>query len=557
MRIKKFELTILWDIFMVLVVMTNLCLILFDMTYLWLRPFYYKNFPKILQMYDKPILGIEGHRSTEKYLHYVDELRYLETIQDPESFLSEFEKSKNNFKITLESLDIQGDARLGQVQESLLSLLDGVNKPSQLNQRFFDAEEDLLDLLIHREKEPFYSRLDSLIKSFDLLSRVQTESGWLREKEEILSKMDYQIIHIVETNPFQESGQTDNMIEIQSFIKGRYDSVKSRSIDREYREILTKSLDGRKSFPSTSLAFTYFWRNPDNSMEDKFTIFDQNLRDNFGMNYYRHIGKNGKPVYKYLMLDAPFLIFFLIEFSVSWFIAIRRKRYLAWFLYPVYHWYDILGLIPIVEFRIFRLIRVYKIFLILKTSRIVPVGDDIISRTLRYYTNIIKEEISDMVTIQILTEAQEEIRTGASMQILTHALDVHRPEIKQVILKILKESASNQRLGELIEKLIASFLEKAQSDFRVLGIFPNSFKQTLSKEISQILYHTLSNSIVSMLNEGAVVVTIENLVDYVLDEFEATAQDEDVNQLNSGITIELLENVKKSVGRKKWLDTNI
>lgn len=504
MRIKKFELTILWDIFMVLVVMTNLCLILFDMTYLWLRPFYYKNFPKILQMYDKPILGIEGHRSTEKYLHYVDELRYLETIQDPESFLSEFEKSKNNFKITLESLDIQGDARLGQVQESLLSLLDGVNKPSQLNQRFFDAEEDLLDLLIHREKEPFYSRLDSLIKSFDLLSRVQTESGWLREKEEILSKMDYQIIHIVETNPFQESGQTDNMIEIQSFIKGRYDSVKSRSIDREYREILTKSLDGRKSFPSTSLAFTYFWRNPDNSMEDKFTIFDQNLRDNFGMNYYRHIGKNGKPVYKYLMLDAPFLIFFLIEFSVSWFIAIRRKRYLAWFLYPVYHWYDILGLIPIVEFRIFRLIRVYKIFLILKTSRIVPVGDDIISRTLRYYTNIIKEEISDMVTIQILTEAQEEIRTGASMQILTHALDVHRPEIKQVILKILKESASNQRLGELIEKLIASFLEKAQSDFRVLGIFPNSFKQTLSKEISQILYHTLSNSIVSMLNEGAV-----------------------------------------------------
>lgn len=52
-------------------------------------------------------------------------------------------------------------------------------------------------------------------------------------------------------------------------------------------------------------------------------------------------------------------------------------------------------------------------------------------------------------------------------------------------------------------------------------------------------------------------VTIENLVDYVLDEFEATAQDEDVNQLNSGITIELLENVKKSVGRKKWLDTNI
>lgn len=557
MKKSKFNPMVLWDFVMVMIVLANLALIVFDLTYLWLRPFYFERFPEVVKLYDKPILGIEGHRSTDKYLRYVNELEYLEKVSDPDFYNQEFEAATQELRQVVESINSANDDKLEKVKKEILERLIFVVSPSQVGEKFMELEEDLLDLMLHREKDPIYSRLERIEKKFDLLVRIRDKKGWEEEKKSILSNMDYQIIHIVETNPFKESGQTDRLEFIKDFMKDRYDEVKTRSIDREYRAILTESLGGQKSFPSTALAFTYFWRNSETTMAEKFALFDENLKNEFAVNYYRHVGKDGKPIDNYLMLDAPFLIFFFLEFSISWFLAVKRKTYLAWFLYPIYHWYDILGLIPVVEFRFFRLIRVYKIYLVLKTSRILPVGDDIISRTIRYYSNIIKEELSDMVTIQIISESQEEIRSGASMQILTNALDAHRSDIKKVVLKKMRETATNQRLGELLETLIAEVLEKTQASLRPIGLLPDHFKHKLSREISSIIYNTFSRAMITTLDDESGRKTVESLVDFVIDEFEDTAKDQDVNDLNTSITVELLENVKKSVARKKWLDTKI
>lgn len=557
MKSKKFDLFIIWDFVMVMVVLANLTLILFDLTYLWLRPYYYKNFPEVLKFYDKPILGIEPHRSTEKYIRFVDTLKYLEKVKDPKVHSEEFTSKLSEIIEAIQLVYTQDDLKLQNEKSLLLEKYTLVEKPTDISQDLLDTEELFMDLLSYSEDDYISGHIEKLESDLLLLSRVETQRGWREEKDDILSKMDYQMIHIVETNPFQESGQTDNISKIKSNIKTRYDSIKTRNLDKEYRDLLTKSLGGQKSFPSTALVFTWFWRNPDSSMDEKFAIFDNEIRDLMGVNYYRHIGKNGQPVNNYLALDAPFLAFFLCEFALSWFIAIRKKKYMAWFLYPIYHWYDVLGLLPVVEFRLFRLIRIYKIFLILKTSRIVPVGNDIISRTIKYYGNIIKEELSDMVTIQILTESQEEIKSGASLQIMTKAIDSHREDIKKVVVRKIKESASNERLGDLIEKTITEILEKSEIGPNRFGFLPKAWKDNLAREISSILYNAISQAVVATLEDESGVRSIENLVDYIIDELEATAQDPEVNKLNMGITVELLENVKKSVARKKWLDTKI
>jgi hypothetical protein len=57
----------LWDLFMVWVVIVNLTLILFDLTYLWLRPFYFRHLPAVTKIWD-PVLGIEPHPLTEKLI---------------------------------------------------------------------------------------------------------------------------------------------------------------------------------------------------------------------------------------------------------------------------------------------------------------------------------------------------------------------------------------------------------------------------------------------------------------------------------------------------------
>ncbi|WCL47546.1 hypothetical protein [Leptospira sp. GIMC2001] len=557
MKRLKFNIKILWDIIMVIVVLGNLTLIAFDMTYLWLRPFYYKHFPQVLSYYDKPILGIEPHRSTEKYLRYIDTIDYLEKLQSREFYDQEFADQLIKVKNLIASIQSKGDQRLLELKSEITSDLETVTTPDQISTVTLDRIEDYLDFLPQIDNKKTIQELAEASQNLDLLIRVQSERGRIAEHEDLLSKMDYQIIHLVETNPFQDSGQTENLSTIKDFYKSRYSLAKTRELDREYRAILLKSLGGQKSFPSTALSASWYWRNPAKSFQEKYKEFNQTIRPLFEMNYYRSLAKDGEPINNFIWLDAPFLLFFLFEFAFSWYWSIRNKTFMAWFFYPIYHWYDILGLIPFVEFRIFRLIRIYKIFLILKTNKIVPVGNDIISRTIRYYSNILKEELSDMVTIQILTEAQEEIRSGASLQIVTHALDTHRDQIKSVVIHKLRNSIDNPRLSDLFSQILTNIINKGNIGSPLANILPESIKLKFSKGMGDIAYSTFSMPVKILLEDEQGVKSIEALVDFILDEFLESSHDFDVNQLNTAVTIELLENVKKTVAQKKWLDSNI
>ncbi|BAY09720.1 hypothetical protein [Calothrix sp. NIES-2098] len=58
---------------MALTATVNLCLVLFNLSYVPWRDFYWRRFPQITQIYD-PIKGIEAHRETNNYLKTVDAL---------------------------------------------------------------------------------------------------------------------------------------------------------------------------------------------------------------------------------------------------------------------------------------------------------------------------------------------------------------------------------------------------------------------------------------------------------------------------------------------------
>jgi hypothetical protein len=58
---------------MAIITLINLCLVLFDLSYLPWRDFYLQEAPSLTQLYD-PIKGIEPHRETQRYLNKVKEL---------------------------------------------------------------------------------------------------------------------------------------------------------------------------------------------------------------------------------------------------------------------------------------------------------------------------------------------------------------------------------------------------------------------------------------------------------------------------------------------------
>jgi len=57
----------LWDLFMVWIVIINLTVILFDLTYLWLRPTYFTYLPVVTRVWD-PVLGIRPHPLTNELI---------------------------------------------------------------------------------------------------------------------------------------------------------------------------------------------------------------------------------------------------------------------------------------------------------------------------------------------------------------------------------------------------------------------------------------------------------------------------------------------------------
>lgn len=80
---RYWSMRLAWDLFMVLVATINLGLIVFDFTYLTLRPFYLDYVPIVSRVYD-PVLGISPHPLTEELFDEANELR--ESIaRDPSS----------------------------------------------------------------------------------------------------------------------------------------------------------------------------------------------------------------------------------------------------------------------------------------------------------------------------------------------------------------------------------------------------------------------------------------------------------------------------------------
>lgn len=557
--IKKHKLgiPILWDFVMVFVVLGNLGLIIFDLSYLTLRPYYFHNFPKIVEMYDKPILGIEPHRMTSTYTEFVDDLNFLTKLRNEE--FREEERVNVIHKISSLLTELKGQISSERFDQLLVDFnnLQNLPDPNIRRKKTEDLFLQMNELLSVMEETDQISEFSELTEKYSFINRLSNPLNETKETLTIIQRMDKKMLEIVETNPFSISGQTALFREIQEEIKADYQKSRTKARDLKLRQELDTILN-KDRIPSTVVAFAWFWRDSNRSLEEKIQIFNSTYREKFDLNYYRAIASDGNFVNNYLLLDAPFLFFFIAEFSISWFLAIRNKTYIAWFLYPIYHWYDVLGLIPLVEFRFFRLIRVYKIYLMLQTNQFTRIlGNDLISRTIRYYSNIIKEEISDLVTIQILTETQNEVKSGNSLDQLVNAIDQNRSELKKVAINNIAKSAQNPNLQALIENLVTEISERVSKNLKPISLLPTGFQDKIAHQMSVSIYQAVSSASIALANDPSGRKSIENLIDYLIDEMLLVAQDPDMVKLNTNITVALIENMKKSIAEKKWTKTEI
>jgi hypothetical protein len=442
---KQLTLRLAWDIFMVYLAIINVSLILFDLTYLWLRPQYFRLIPVVTEVYD-PVKGIEPHPLTERYLVVADETHAL--------------------------------------------LAAGVS-PVELEPQLAELRE------------------------------LSTQ--------------------IVDENPFERSGQTRSLIRLQVGV-GDY-------LRRE--GTLAPSVR-----PSGTEALELFWSlepSPD-LLSARSSFFDHELQPLLAVNYHRRYDLDGELVDHFWMIDLPFLLIFALEFGIRWYLSIRRSDFSKWFLFPILNWYDLLGIIPVKQFRLFRLFRIVSIYMRLKRSDHSAVGDDFVSRTVKYFTNIISEEISDMVALRILTETQGELRDGTHRRIIRDVAEPHRDALAAELAQQIQGIFTDQEIRDQAREFLDANLEQAVESAAALRRIPlpDALLRALVTTIGQALFDSFADTLAATLSSSDGQETLERIIGEVIDGVVVGLTEGELEALVQEISVDIIGHVKEAVAVRKW-----
>jgi hypothetical protein len=436
--------SVAWDLFMVYLAIINVSLILFDLTYLYLRPFYDQHLPVVIRLYD-PVKGIQPQPVTEEYLRLVDALA----------------------------------------------------------------------------AESGYGTSDLMVG--ELL-------GDLRELS----------AEIVDDNPFERSGLERNRISM--FVQMQEALVAEGVMTATNRDPL-------------DVADTFWSLEPDpGRLNGRVQFFQARVAPLLEANFFRLYDKTGKLTDHFWLIDLPFLVIFIIEFFISWYLAVKRQTYPRWFMYPIVHWYDVLGIMPFKQMRLFRLFRVASIYLRLSRSDRTIVGDDPISRTIAYFSNIVSEEISDMVSLRILNETQDELAKGTHRAIIRSVASDHRDALARQLARQTSDLLTDVKVRERAQGFLEANLEQSVDStdaFRFVPL-PDVVLRPLVSSIGQAVFDAFADTLAVTVSSDEGQEALQEMIADAIDSLVTEITQGELEELVKEISIEVIEQVKATVSVRKW-----
>ena len=439
---RRDKVRLAWDLFMVWVALINLWMILFDLTYLWLRPYYFRWVPVVTRLYD-PVKGIEPHPLTEEFLETLSATRDL-LARDPGS------------------PEVQGQAK----------------------------------------------------RLRELSARILLE------------------------NPFERSGQTATYTHLVQQVARLVGATPGalRNPDQLQRALL-------RLWPDDPAELRYRLDNLDPAV----------LRD-LRINYYREFDRGGHLTDHFWKLDLPFLLLFWVEFLGRWYLSVRRREHARWYFFPIFNWYDVLGLLPTAYFRPFRLLRLVSVYMRLRRSDLSNIGKDFFSRTVAYFSNIITEEVSDRVALRILSEVEEELEDGTHVRIARSVLEPRRDEIVELavdqLAAVMTNPATLERFRDLVELNLATAIEDSER-LRSLPL-PHVVVRTLVRGVGEVLLDSTLETVQSTFASEEGREAVREVVVSVVDDLFTGPGPLELEPLIREIVLQVISHMKEVVAVKKW-----
>ncbi|MCC5932319.1 MAG: hypothetical protein JJU28_23945 [Cyclobacteriaceae bacterium] len=263
-------------------------------------------------------------------------------------------------------------------------------------------------------------------------------------------------------------------------------------------------------------------------------------------------------------IDLAFIAVFLSEFVIRWGIAIYFKTYHKWFFYPFIHWYDLVGCIPIGSLRFARLFRVFSILYRFQKIGFIDLKKTYIFKQIRFYYDVLVEEISDRVVINVLNGVQDEIRDGGPVidriidEIIIPKKSILVDWFSHRIQLAVHESYHLRReeIREYIDNTIVDAISKSREVGAIeqIPIAGKLITQTLGSGISSIVYNVI-DGIIRDVGSDDNRILIEELLDIAIDTVENEEKDIQLNEIAIESFIRILEIIKDQVKVKKWKES--
>lgn len=261
----------------------------------------------------------------------------------------------------------------------------------------------------------------------------------------------------------------------------------------------------------------------------------------------------------FVAYDLIFVAIFITELMIRWAVAIYQKTYHKWFFYPFVHWYDVLGCIPVGSFRWLRLLRVVSILYRLQKYEIIDLSNSYPFRFFRKYFNILVEEVSDRVVVNVLDGVQDEVKIGNPVagKIIQEVLMPQR----QVIIEWLTDKINDitdslypprkEQLRNYIDSIIS---ESISQDAKVhaiekLPMIGEPISELIETTVSDIVFNVVDRLVTDVGHEDTDIL-VKELADMILE--RVMEPSEALNVAGRDVIIDVLEVIKDEVKVQRW-----
>lgn len=271
--------------------------------------------------------------------------------------------------------------------------------------------------------------------------------------------------------------------------------------------------------------------------------------------YDLHIHQN------FLSIDLVFVGIFVIELIVRWGIAIARSTYNRWFFYPIAHWYDVLGCIPIASFRFFRILRVISILYRLQRLSIIDLRKTYLFRLIKKYYQIIMEEISDSVMIKFIEGVQKELMMESAVtdKIIAEVIAPRKGILIDWLSGRIAKAISGtydeyqDEIHIYLEHLVGQALKgnKELKSLKQVPVVGNFISKSLEKTVTDVALSSV-NGLMKDMAGGEHHALFHNITEHTVEGLMTQVEQDHLSAATRAVLIESLELIKQRIQVQQW-----